>query len=281
MNSVNNAYDFAASTVQLYGNTPQDQNVLDLGEILFGEAAVSTAINNLAGLSSTSAYKGIGNANVAGADEVVIACGMAYMVDETETDEDGTVTTYHFDEEGEYCESGDEVTYQACKTGVPAGYALAYTLNTPPGTPARKYILSKFDRELDLSGLALRAQQLMDNAAFTPFDLYGELERTILHELGHTRSGGGLDDLPSRDPSTFGNSGWKYATSVLSPIENAESHAILGIGGKIIQLGFSVDPTGDLHQIATSKKERGYREPESGVPGHALFRKTARTKARM
>ena len=121
----------------------------------------------------------------------------------------------------------------------------------------------------------------MDNAAFTPFDLYGEFERTILHELGHTRSGGGLDDLPSRDPSTFGNSGWKYATSVLNPIENAESHAILGIGGKIIQLGFSVDPTGGLHQIATSKKERGYREPESGVPGHALFRKSARTKARM
>ena len=45
MNSVNNAYDFAATTVQLYGNTPQDQNVLDLGEILFGEAAVSTAIS--------------------------------------------------------------------------------------------------------------------------------------------------------------------------------------------------------------------------------------------
>ena len=62
---------------------------------------------------------------------------MAYMVDETETDEDGTVTTYHCDEEGEYCESGEEVTYQACKTGVPAGYVLAYTLNTPPGTPGR------------------------------------------------------------------------------------------------------------------------------------------------
>lgn len=42
--SVNNAYDFAATTVQLYGNTPQDPNLLDLGEVLFGKAA-STAIS--------------------------------------------------------------------------------------------------------------------------------------------------------------------------------------------------------------------------------------------
>lgn len=45
MDLVNNAHDFAATTVQLYRKTPQDQNVLDLVEILFGETAVSTAIS--------------------------------------------------------------------------------------------------------------------------------------------------------------------------------------------------------------------------------------------
>lgn len=64
-----------------------------------------------------------------------------------------------------------------------------------------------------------------------------------------------------------------------TPIENAESHAILGIGGKIIQLGFSVDPNGGLHQIAASKKAREYQEPESGTAGRSILQKRARTKA--
>lgn len=93
----------------------------------------------------------------------------------------------------------------------------------------------------------------MSTTAWTPSDLYGELERALLHELGHTRSGGALDDEPSRFPGTVGSSGWKYATSVLEPIKNAESHAIFGIGGKIIQLGFAIDPSGELRQIAASK----------------------------
>lgn len=55
------------------------------------------------------------------------------MVDEPETNKDGTTTVYHVDKEGDFSESGQEDTYQACKSGIPAGEVWAYTLNTPPG----------------------------------------------------------------------------------------------------------------------------------------------------
>lgn len=93
----------------------------------------------------------------------------------------------------------------------------------------------------------------------TPIDLYGQLEKVILHELGHTRSGGDLADLPSSNPNIVYHLGWMYATSVRNPTGNAENHAIFGLGGKVVQLGFSVDPNGGLHQIAASKKARGYQ----------------------
>lgn len=59
------------------------------------------------------------------------------MVDETETNEDGTTTVFHCDPEGEFCESNDDDTWQACKTGIPAGEVWAYTVITEPGDPGR------------------------------------------------------------------------------------------------------------------------------------------------
>ena len=87
----------------------------------------------------------------------------------------------------------------------------------------------------------------MDDA--TPIDLYVSLELVILHELMHTKAGGQAKDYPSQITG-LGTVGFEYAISIGSlAYDNAESLAFMGIIGKLIQLGFSVDALGNLHPI--------------------------------
>lgn len=82
----------------------------------------------------------------------------------------------------------------------------------------------------------------------TPVDLYGFLELLILHELTHTYAGGRSKDYPGIQPGV-GGGGFLAATSVANQWNNAETLAYMGLISKLIQLGFSVDIFGELHQI--------------------------------
>ena len=86
----------------------------------------------------------------------------------------------------------------------------------------------------------------------TPVDLYGLLELTILHELTHTFQGGEAKDNPPPFPE-LGINGFRYATNVADPEDNAETVALMGLLSKLAQLGFEVDSEGHLSPIAMSK----------------------------
>ena len=80
-------------------------------------------------------------------------------------------------------------------------------------------------------------------------DLYGFLELLILHELTHTYAGGMSEHYPSAQSGLEGT-GFRAAAGVgVNGWNNAETLAFMGLISKLIQLGYSVDNLGELHQI--------------------------------
>ena len=79
----------------------------------------------------------------------------------------------------------------------------------------------------------------------TPVDLYGVFELVLLHELSHTYTGGNTQDVPGA-----GSAGFEYARSVPRALawDNAEHVAFMGLLSKLAQLGFEVEPNGNLVQ---------------------------------
>lgn len=94
-----------------------------------------------------------------------------------------------------------------------------------------------------------QAARILASQSATSVDLYAFLELKILHELAHTWAGGGAKDYRGT-PSGMGESGFIAATSVGSLAwKNAETIAYMGLLSKLVQLGFTVDHWGELHQI--------------------------------
>ena len=66
------------------------------------------------------------------------------------------------------------------------------------------------------------------------------------------------DDIESILKGSIGSGEWLYAVSVSAQgSNNAENLSLFGLGAKLVQLGFSVDRSGVLTAIPTSKKMRG------------------------
>ena len=86
----------------------------------------------------------------------------------------------------------------------------------------------------------------MSTMRATPVDLYGLLELILLHELSHTQTGGSTIDVLG-----VSTGGFKYVRSVpgARAWEDAETVAFMGLLSKLAQLGFEVDPNGNLRQL--------------------------------
>lgn len=94
-----------------------------------------------------------------------------------------------------------------------------------------------------------QAAAILADRSATPVDLYGFLELLILHELTHTYAGG-LSKHYRSAQSGLDGAGFRAAAGVgVNAWNNAETLAFMGLISKLIQLGYSVDHFGELHQI--------------------------------
>lgn len=73
-----------------------------------------------------------------------------------------------------------------------------------------------------------------------PIDLESLFERTLLHEMLHTKVGGATVDVKGKI-NTGDNSGFRYASSLaFSAWKDAEANAYLGLIGWLLHKGFAL-----------------------------------------
>ncbi|KAI9678287.1 MAG: hypothetical protein M1817_006232 [Caeruleum heppii] len=121
--------------------------------------------------------------------------------------------------------------------------------------------------------------QILDRAvtrfAYTPIDLFSLFDKVIIHELTHTRSGGGARDV-NMNGLTDGKKayGFKKCRDISGresregefipetvPHNNADTFAIFASGVRLINAGGTIDDRGRITRPANQK-----RWPSMAVP---------------